>query len=168
MGILGREIRAMQNPALGATLIGAATRGYSDASGVHAGMPMPLAFLVLPVVLHAATNKFVAGTLRKSGLRYFADKFGQSKNAQSDLLLAIQRRAVSMRPMTFEALDILLRSRLAMLNPKKAELFPTDALAGVLKGSQAQKELHADAEKLGYWFGLLSSFELTTILKVAF
>jgi|SRR5579859_3546897 len=168
MGALSRETRAIQNPALGATLIAAAARGYSEASGVHAGMPVPLAFLVLPIVLHAATHRLVAGTLKKSGLRYFADKFGQSKNAQSDLLLAIQRRALAMRPTTFEALDVMLHSGIAVLDYKKAELSPTDTFSKVLNAIQAERELYAESEKLGHWFGLLSPFELTTILKVAF
>jgi|SRR5579864_9625533 len=168
MGVLGRETRAIQNPALGATLIAAATRGFGEATGAHGGMPLPVAFLILPIVFHAATYHLVAGTLRKSGLRYFADKFGQNKIAQSDLLLAIQKRAVSMRPTTFEALDVMLRSGLAILDPKKAEIAATDTLTTILKQIQAEKALHSDAEKLGYWLGLLSPFELTTILKVAF
>jgi len=65
MGILGREIRAIQNPAIGATLIAVAVRGYREASDVHAGMPLPLAFLVLPIVLHAETYRFVASTMKK-------------------------------------------------------------------------------------------------------
>ena len=123
MSVLGREIRAVQNPAIGATLIASATRGFSEASGVHAGMPIPLAFLVLPIVLHAATYRLVASTMKKSGLRYFAEKFGERKNAQSDLVLAIQRRAVSFRPTTFESLDLMLQSGLAVLDYKKATLF---------------------------------------------
>jgi hypothetical protein len=168
MGILGREIRAVQNPAIGATLIAAATRGFTEASGVHAGMPLPLAFLVLPIVLHAATYRLVAGTMKKSGLRYFADKFGQAKNAQSDLVLAIQRRAVLLRSTTFESLDLMLQSGLSVLDSKEAVLSTTNSLTGVLGQIHAEVELHRDAEKLGYWFGLLSPFELSIILKVAF
>jgi hypothetical protein len=168
MGILGREIRRVQNPAIGATLIASAARGFSEGSGVHAGMPLPLAFLVLPIVLHTATYRFVAGTMKKSGLRYFADKFGERKNAQSDLVLAIQARAISLRPVSFESLDLMLLSGIAVLDHKKAELSATDSLVRVLGLIQAEKELHRDAEKLGYWFGLLTPFELTMILKVAF
>jgi hypothetical protein len=168
MGVLGREIRAVQNPAMGATLIAAATKGFTDASDVHAGMPLPLAFLVLPIVLHPDTYRFVAGTLRKSGLRYFADKFGQTKNAKSDVLLAIQRRALSLRPITFESLDLMLQARLAVLDYKKAELSTTALLTEVIGNIGAETDLHRDSEKLGHWFGALTPFELSTILKVAF
>ena len=168
MGILGREIRAVQNPALGATLIASTSKGFTEASTVHAGMPLPLAFLVLPIILHAATNRFVAGTMKKSGLRFFADKFGQAKNAQSDLILAIQARALALRPTTFEALDVMLRSNLGALDAKKAEIFATKVLEDVLGHAPAEIELHKDSEKLGFWFGLLSPFELSTVLKVAF
>ena len=168
MGILGREIRAVQNPAIGATLIAAAARGYGEASGVHAGMPLPLAFLVLPIVLHASTYRLVAGTMKKSGLRYFADKFGQSKNAESDLVLAIQRRAVSWRSTTFESLDVMLQSGMAVLDHKTAELSSTDVLATVLVDVNAERALHENSEKLGHWFGSLTPFELSMVLKVAF
>jgi hypothetical protein len=168
MSILDREIRATQNPALGATLIASATRGYSDATGVHGGMPLPLAFLVLPIIFHAATYRFVEGTLKKSGLRFFADKFGQPKNAQSDLLLAIQHRALAMRPTTFEALDLMLHSRLAVLDAAQGVLYSTDRLDTILKEIHSEKELQRDSEKLGYWFGSLSPFELSMSLKVAF
>ncbi|SRR6266404_3878009 len=168
MGVLGREVRAIQNPAIGATLIAAATRGFAEATEVHGGMPLSLAFLVLPIILHAATYRLVAGTMKKSGLRYFSDKFGQSKNAQSDLVLAIQRRAVSFRPTTFESLNLMLQARIAVLNHKKGELFATESLNDVLGSVHAEIELHRNAEKLGFWFGLLTPFELSIILKVAF
>ena len=168
MGILGKEIRAVQNPAIGATLIATAARGFSEGSGVHAGMPLTLAFLVLPVVLHAATYDLVSGTLKKSGLRYFTDKFSRPKAAQSDLLLAIQKRAISLRSTTFASLDLMLHSGLAVLDYKRAELFATELLAEVLVKSHAEVDLHRESEKLGYWFGLLTPFELSTVLKVGF
>jgi hypothetical protein len=168
MPVLGREIRAVQNPAIGATLIAAASKGFSEASGIHAGMPIPLAFLVLPIVLHASTYRLVATTMKKSGLRYFTEKFSERKNAQSDLVLAIQKRAISFRTTTFESLDVMLQSGLAVLDYKNATLSPTESLTKVLALVQAEKELHRDAEKLGYWFGQLTPFELTMTLKVAF
>jgi ABC-three component (ABC-3C) system Middle Component 3 len=125
VGILGREVRSVQNPAIGATLIATATRGFSEASTVHAGMPLPLAFLVLPIILHAATNQLIASTMKNSGLRYFADKFGWAKNAQPDLILAIQSRALSLRPTTFEALDLMFRSGLANIDRTQATIFAT-------------------------------------------
>jgi hypothetical protein len=168
MGALAREIRAVQNPALGATIITSAARGYADAGGVHAGMPLPLTFLVLPIILHASTSRMITSTLKKSGLRYFVEKFSQSKVAQSDLVLAIQRRATSMRPLTFESLDIALQTGLAILDSKKAEISGTDLLEKILARASAAKSLHSDSEKLGYWMGQLTPFELSVILKVAF
>jgi hypothetical protein len=62
----------------------------------------------------------------------------------------------------------MLHFGLAVLDPKKAELSSTSALATVLAEIGAGKNLHEDSEKLGYWFGELSPFELSSILKVAF
>ncbi len=83
-------------------------------------------------------------------------------------MLAIQRRAVSLRPTTFESLDLMLQCGLAVLDYKKAELSAADSLTQVLGKVHAEAELHRDSEKLGYWFGLLTPFELSIILKVAF
>ena len=168
MGRLGREIRSVQNPALGATLIASATSGYAVGSGTNAGMPLPLAFLILPIVLHAATYELLSGTMKKSGLRLFAEKFSQAKNAQSDLILAIQNRAIAMRPITFEALDTMLCSGIVALDEKSATLFASESLGRVLVGITASRKLHTDSEKLGFWFGQVTAFELSSTLKVAF
>jgi len=168
MGVLGREARAIQNPALGGTLIAAAAHGFAEGSGVNAGMPLALSFLILPIVLHAATFEQLRGTLRKSGLRYFSDKFSRPKIAQSDVLLAIQARAIAMRQTTFASLDVILQSRLAVLDCKRAELFPTELLQKVLTSSHSEEDLYRESDKLGFWFGSVTPFELSIILKVAF
>lgn len=62
----------------------------------------------------------------------------------------------------------MLHSKLAVLDHKKAELSATDSLTEILGKICAEMELHRDSEKLGYWFGLLTPFELSSILKVAF
>ena len=168
MGALNREIRVLQNPALGASLIAAAARGFSEGSNVHAPMPLPVAFLVLPIVWHRVSKEFLHGTQKKSGLFYFADKFSQSKNAKSDLLLAVHRRALAMRATTFEALNIAFHTGIAAMDSTQGSLFATSKLDTVLKQLSHEHHLHTDAERLGFWFGQLTPFQLSSILKVAF
>jgi len=62
----------------------------------------------------------------------------------------------------------MLRSGLAILDYKKGELSPTEALPENLAEVITERALHENSEKLGHWFGLLTPFELSTILKVAF
>lgn len=166
--MLSKEVRVLQNPALGAALIASAAKGFAEATTENAGMPMPLAFLVLPIVLHAATAEYVNRTHRKSGLRFFVEKFGQSANAQSDLVLAIQSRALSFRPTTFKALDLMFQSRIGVLNRRTATILSTPEFLTIRKRADGTRDLLRDAEKLGFWFGELSSFELSSALRVAY
>src|SRR5579859_7158471 len=94
------EVQAMQNPALGSGALWRFCCGYSP-SQAGRGTPLPLVFLVLPVVLHAATADEVVGTRSGSGLRQFEGKFDQ----QGDVLLSLQARAVAMRSLTLKSLE---------------------------------------------------------------
>ena len=98
--VLADEVRNVQNPALGAALLWRFTCGYTanHASAGHA--PLHLLFLVLPITLHRPTFEFLASTQIATGMRAFAAKFAESKNAKQDLLLAIHDRTALLRPLS--------------------------------------------------------------------
>ena len=145
------EIQAMQNPALGAGLIWRFVCGYSPKDQSTRGTPLPLSFLVLPAVLHARTRDEMNTTRAGSGIRKFEQKFEDS----SDLLLAIQPRAVSMRSLSLRSLNISLATGLTTLLPGEAILWPKTYV--MPKGfSKSTEGLMAAAEKLGAWCAPLS------------
>src|SRR6185503_5540826 len=68
---LQTEVQSMQNPALGAAMIWRFACGYCPANTATAGIPLPLTFLVLPIMLHAQTREAISSTQQRSGIRQF-------------------------------------------------------------------------------------------------
>src|ERR1035441_4731796 len=93
LNALSREVRAVQNPALGAMLLWRCSVGYQGASATAAPMPIPLLFVVLPIILHKQTAELLSSTQERSGLRKFTEKFQTSAQSKTDLLLALAPRA---------------------------------------------------------------------------
>lgn len=167
MTTLSEEVRNVQNPALGATLLWSFACGYAENHRVSESPPLQLLFLVLPIVLHAQTDEFVKGTQKSSGLRAFAAKFGEASTAKQDLLLAIHDRSLRLRALTLDSLRLALSSRLLHLEVagRVIPLSRTRAEAGL---SAEAKQLLRDAEKLGVWCASLTVHEIATTLKVRF
>lgn len=157
------EVQAMQNPALGAVLLWRFGCGYSPENAGGSGVPMPLAFIVLPVVFHTRTRNEVEATRVSSGVRKFEEKFEE----QRDMLLAINQRAIAMRPLSLRSLRLALGSGLLTLLPEQGTLWPRTYAAprGTAKSVEG---LMKAAEKLGTWCAPLSLFELSGILRVGF
>src|SRR4029077_5237987 len=103
---LNRELQAVQNPALAAMLLWRCASGYSLTSDRAEPIPLPLLFLVLPILLHHETAELVTATQKSSGLRKFVEKFQLASQSKTDLLLSIGSRAQAMRNLTSEGLGI--------------------------------------------------------------
>lgn len=166
MSILTQEVRNIQNPALGAGLLWRFACGYVGSHPTHDHVPLPLAFLVLPIVMHEQTEEFVHATQKASGLRAFAAKFGKSENSKQDILLSVHDRMLALRLLSVDSIRLALATRLLHLNA--AHLIPlseTEAVAGI---PPDVKRMMKNAEKLGLWCGLLTMHEVSTTLKVRF
>lgn len=156
------EVQAMQNPALGAVLLWRFACGFSPESSPN-GTPLPLAFVVLPLIFHAKSAEKVSGTLAASGLRKFESKF--SDDDRGDVLLALQPRMLAMRDISLRSLRIAIRSGLLTLVPKEAVLWPRSRTAPPAEAKPVS-DLLKSAEKLGAWCRDVSLFEVTGLLKV--
>ena len=167
MSILAREVRNVQNPALGAGMIWRFTCGYVETHRAANPVPLPLVFLVLPMLFHEQTEEFIRGTQRNSGLRAFAAKFGQSHEAKQDVLLTIHERMLRLRRLSVEALRIAIATRLISVE-LRATVIPlsrAEASAGL---SNEARQLMRGSEKLGSWCALLTMHEISSTLKVRF
>jgi len=163
---LAREVRNIQNPALGAALIWRFVCGYVAGHRTKDPTPLPLLFVVLPIVLHEQTEHFVYSTQKSSGLRAFASKFGKSEHSKQDVLLGIHTRMMRLRSLSMDSLRLGLATRLIHLD--KAWVIPltqTPAIAGIPRGVRT---LLGSSEKLGDWCGHLTVHEVATTLKVRF
>src|SRR5262245_2493688 len=111
MPTLSKEIVSVQNTALAAALLWRASTGYSDASESKP-CPLPLLFLILPILFHEDTAAFAIQTRKNSGLQLFVNKFSETATSKSDLLLGIRTRARAMRQQSLEALRLGISQRL--------------------------------------------------------
>lgn len=162
--MLSKEAKNVQNPALGAALIWRFCCGYVETHRVSEPPPLPLLFLVLPIVLHQATSEFVKRTYKSSGLRAFAAKFGDSSVSKQDLLIQIHDRSIRWRKLSLQSVELAVAGSLLKLavNGDAIPLSRTKA-RGL---SDEVKHLMDLAEKLGSWFGELTVHEIMTTLKV--
>ena len=144
MGNLVKEFYNIQNPALSAYLLSRFSLGYMEENQDMA--PMPLLFIVLPMMYKKEIVDFIASTQKKSGLRFFADKFTEKKNSNKDLmsgkLFEIQK----------DAYVLPLEDNISSFKTKSKEL----------------EKMGKAAEKLGIWCSRLTLMEISQILKVRF
>ena len=165
---LAREVEYVQNPALGGMLLWNFTVGYEYGSKTRSAAPMPLMFIVLPIILHESTLHFVSNTQRKTGLRSFAAKFSTASESKSDLILAIHDRAIHMRGLTMESLGFAVSSSLLELDFKKGTIIPLSRTPSKTNIPQSIREMFGGSRKIGYWCSKLPIYEISNILKVRF
>ena len=164
MNLFQKEIRRVQNPAYGAMLAHALASGYQSTHSTHAAIPLPYIFVAMPCLF---SNEMVETILHtKRGLRAVVDKLSSSEAGGSDLVPSISKRAREMRPFTLECISVLVASKLAVIDIASATLVPLRE-----DEVKTRPELPSEADaahKLGGWLAPLSSFEISSVLKVTF
>jgi len=168
MAILNREVRAIQNPALGAVLIWRAASSYQASHPTSDFMPLPLAFLVLPVLYHEETAALVGSTRTASGLRKLTEKFRSAEESKTDLLLAVEGRATEMRELSWESLRLAFTSNILALDTAKGTLLSLSETPLVSGVPQQIRPMLSNAEKLGSWFSSLTLYEIGLQMQVTF
>ncbi len=163
MASLLNEIQAMQNPALGAALIWRFACGYCPEGHDARGTPLPLAFVVLPILLHAHTREHVMSTRAASGLRLFELKFAE----EGDYLLAIRDRMLALRSLSLRSLREGLAAGLLTLVPNDGTFWPRSRTAPRDVETETA-ELMKAAERLGLWCAEVTLFEVERALRVEF
>ena len=165
MSSLTREVRIVQNAALGGTLLWRFAVGYSQANPTNSPPPFPLGFVVLPITLHQDTLALVSSTRADTGLHAFVDKFSRSENQKADLLLSIHSRVVTMRSLSWKSLCLAIERRLIALDTAQAAIIALSQTAPA-SAPPSVKPLLSGAEKLGTWCSRLSLLEICSVLKV--
>ncbi|PAJ82859.1 three component ABC system middle component [Burkholderia ubonensis] len=158
------EAALVQNEALGAYALWKFGLGYQDRDG-HAAT-LPLAFLVLPLVLHSPTLAMVLSTYKASGLHLFAGKLGDKRED----LIAIHSRAMALRRLTLGSLVSSEQSGLIRIDPVTATIWsndPYDDLRIPVLPERIRR-LGPACEKIGYWFAGLTDQQVVHTLKVEF
>jgi len=167
-GPLTREIDAVQNAALGATLLWRFASAYGSSRKSPESTPLTMLFLPLPLLFYEETLRVIDGTQKTSTLRTFATKFSDWKHKESDVLLSLNSRAVAYRDLTLQSLRLAIASRLLQIDVARAEVLALSRTAPQHGIPSGVRPLLGAAEKLGAWCGGLTAFEVATALHVTF
>jgi hypothetical protein len=157
------EAQLVQNTALGGVLIWQFVRTFTDQAS-H-GCPLPLCFVILPILFHHATRGAAEGTSPASPLSKFVEKFERNR----EQLLAIHNRMIALRLLTLRSLQLASSRALIAIEPKDATVMPTrmSALPDRQQPERLRKMLRA-AEKLGLWMAPHPISNIATALRVYF
>lgn len=158
------EAAIVQNEALGAYALWRFGLGFQERDGQAACLP--LAFLLLPLILHGPTLAMVLSTQKASGLHLFAGKLGE----QREDLLAVHSRALALRQLTLSSLVVAEQSRLVRIEPSTAAVWafsPHPALQAPALPERVRRVAPA-CERIGYWFSGLSDQQVAHTLNVGF
>ncbi|SKA85279.1 hypothetical protein SAMN02745166_01127 [Prosthecobacter debontii] len=155
-----------QNPALGAAALWRAACGYQAVHKTRQSLPLPLAFTIVPMVFNEALFSVLSRTYRESGLRKFTEKFAETKDAKSDILLSLHDRCFRWRDISWASLRIAFATRLLILTSDAVLVPLSETPARGIPPKMAT--LLKNAEKLGAWYGELSIHEVATLLKIRF
>lgn len=159
------ELDIVQNPAVGAYLIWQFALGYQEHGSDSA--PFPLAFLVLPCLLHRQTFEEIGSTRKASGLPLFAAKFDKER----EILMGIHNRALQLRLLSLQSIGVASTSKLVRIEYDEAALHAYSLdLLGVRKPSIPERlnGFGAAADKLGFWFSKLGLPQIASTLRVDF
>ncbi|SCU86009.1 conserved hypothetical protein [Cupriavidus necator] len=127
---------------------------------------MPLAFLVLPLVLHGPSLDLVVSTNRSSGLHLFIGKLGEKR----ENLLAIHSRALALRSLTLESLMLGEQTALMRIDPSTANVWCYALREGTRFPALPERlrRITPACERLGHWFAGVSDQKVAHALKVEF
>lgn len=164
---LTRETRHVQNAALGATLIWRFSCGYAENQKTAEPPPIPLAFIVLPLLFHRDTCDLITHTQTRSNLATFVEKFSRPEVSQSDVLLSLHGRVVAMRFLSRQSFQAAICARLITIIPSQGTFAPLSSASPSGVATSVRPMLGA-AERLGTWCSNLTLFEVSTALKVDF
>lgn len=154
------ECEIVQNAALGSVLLWRFASGFQGTA--HAGAPLPLLFLVLPICFQRTSLDSVARTRRNSGLALFVARLGEVRED----LLAIHTRALALRQLSTDSLVVGVSAGLLTLDYRQAFVRANTRSDPILP--ERLKPMWDAAERLGHWCATVSLSQTATLLKVNF
>lgn len=158
---LNKEFQNVQNPALGAYIIWNFTSGFYSYKKEFT--PLPLLFIVLPIIYKRDIADSITGTQKRSGLRNLVEKF----NMRNDIILQIHKSSERMKNLSLDAIKIALVVNLISIDEESSLIMPISTSKHKGEPKEIQ-DLGSVSEKLGYWCAQLTMHEISQILKVRF
>ena len=137
------ELRTLFNPSFCGVVLLSAIESYQKES--TKGMPIPLAFLILPLVLHSKTRSSLPRS-KKSNLGLWCKE-------NENQLLFLSERVNSLNKSTIQALSLLgIGDHIAMNDSLILTKKKMKGVSAYLDTSEEVKEIYNKASSLGKWF----------------
>lgn len=156
------EAEIVQNPALGAALLWMFSLAYAKACD-GPGVPMPVMFIVLPILLDEHTRDVASTTRTNSGLNKFSLKLLTKKED----LLSIHSRMLRLRMLTLKSLSLAIAKGLLEIEVSNA-LVRTKRTSRGHSFPDELNEFFKVANRLGGWCGRVQLTDIQTFLRVSF
>jgi Family of unknown function (DUF6521) len=151
------EAGRVQNAALCAILIWQLVASFSGKTRL--GCPLPVCFLVAPLLLHQSTLEAAKRT--QLNLRTFASKLKKEE------LLSIHGRMLRMRALSLRSLALSTSCGLTAISVDTAMVFASSREK--VRGTPARvAPILRQSLKLGEWFSQVTLAEAAAILRVSF
>lgn len=136
------EVANLLNPAFCALLLRDATADYQGRT--LEGLPFPLAFLVLPIVLHKPTRDALPSTTNSLFHSWLQDN--------TLLQLEVSRLVLRLRPYSREAILFGLQHNMLRISDDGNLLSATDRIRNPFPNESEPAECRARAAFIGRWF----------------
>ena len=156
-----KEEAHLLNPAFCSAVLTSSVIGYSSED--TRGLPYPLAFLVIPIVLHKTTRESLPRTMRTSLVAWIQDN--------SEARIQLHERITSLVPFVKESIlfgvsrDWLFFGEVGLIKTKYTK---THIPAMLRKTADETQECLKCAHFVGRWFALAGTTETATELSKAF
>ncbi len=156
------EQQIVQNPGLGAEALWyAVNEAYEDKSRTG-GMPLFLAFLVLPLTFHRFSANALASKA-KPGALY------KAVASDRELTIGLQQRMEALSERTLQSLSVAFSTGLLVLDGKDSpQLIPGRKTPPVAHATEEVKTLLAAAKRVGQATAELPSIQIVTHLNIRF
>jgi hypothetical protein len=156
------EQRVIQNTGLAAEAIWQAVLEAYEAKNRTAGVPLPLAFLVLPLTFHQRTAASLASKTQPGALyKALAD--------DREITLSLQSRMQALSERTLQALSIAFHSGMLEVDQDhERQLIPLRKTALATHVTDDVKTILAAAKRVGQAFAEMSVVQLATHLNIRF
>lgn len=178
--MLSQVVNDVQNPALGASILWVFATGFSEVSE-DKSVPLPVLFMVLPIVLQPISRGMMKSTQEASGLLAFAGKFrfppthlakrvvdGVEVRFGRDQWFALNERVRDMRSLTQQSLGMSIACGILRLDPSNAGVIPKAHLTDPSKNTSPDiRDMLRVAEKMGKIFARNQVNEIAQALGVS-
>jgi hypothetical protein len=175
--VMIEEEALILNPLLGARAMWQCAKEYQNCHGEKLGAPIPLLFLVLPLVLHEDTEDLIKRMKSTSGLAYalhHPSKVEGSRKIQgANILLGLRDRCADYTALNWDSLNMAVSSSLLIKHSATNEGFICFEAKGAslptkirpVTGSQMSNIVGA-AKRLGAWFAKQDVATSLSLLKI--